>query len=55
MAIGFGPEMADTDMVVSEIFDNNIVKLYEGIATGYSAPPHDDDSNIKLLGYKVTD
>lgn len=26
--------MADTDMVVSEIFDNNIVKLYEGIATG---------------------
>lgn len=34
VAIGFGDSMKDTDMVVAQIFEGNVVKLYEGISKG---------------------
>lgn len=30
--------MEGTDMIITQIFENNIVKIYEGIATGHSKP-----------------
>lgn len=34
VGIGFGPVMRNTDMVVAQIFENDVVKIYEGIANG---------------------
>lgn len=45
--MGFGSRMKDSDMVVAQIFENNIVKIYEGIATGHKKPePNPDQSDL---------